>query len=123
MITHSSIHFSCGMLAGIIVFLPAVINRWKTGKPLFRLLLMQFLCSIALAALAASPSLLTRIGFPEEIFNHPAGNLFFFYPFINSLFSSGGTYSGPAMMFITFGIQYCITVIAVFRAESLSVDK
>ena len=114
--THSTLHFAFGFLAGIALCLPRLIAAWKHGQPVFHILLAQSALSLALGILAAFPSVLSHAGVPREYFTAIWANVFLLYPIIHSLGSSGGSLTGPAAILVLFSAQYFIAVRAVYHA-------
>lgn len=116
LMAHSSFHYAIGMTAGIIICMPLTVRRWKENKPLFHILLFQFICANFLGVWATLPVFLVKAGLSHCLLSHPSANFFFFYPVINKL-ASGSTYYGPVMIIALFMFHYFLVIVAIYRVK------
>jgi hypothetical protein len=114
---HVTLHFSLGMAVATACMAPALRTAWENRTPLAGLFRKWFTFCYLLGIYAVVPSLLRRMGLPNELCDGWWMNLFLFYPLVKKVLSFGGMPLGGAVMFTFFTLQYGITVIAIIRQK------
>jgi hypothetical protein len=109
---HSTLHFALGMAVGSIPMLPPLLSAWARTKPLAPPFARWFAVSYGVGLFAVVPALLRNLGVPDALCDHPAMNVFLFYPWIN-IAKPGAITSGPLILGAILGGQYALLLAAL----------
>ena len=115
--THTAFHFAVGLTVGTLLALPRVMELWSSGDPLYGRIRQWILLSNALGILAVVPAVLVKIGLVSGPLHGWGWNIFLLYTFFET-FWPNTTILGAAATTGLLGLQYIVTVAAVFRARA-----
>jgi hypothetical protein len=114
---HVTLHFSIGMLIGLLCMGRLLLGAWRGGRPLAGLCARTILLALALGVYASIPSLLRRLGVPDAVCDGWWMNVFLGYPLIKSIFTCGGMPLGGLAVTAAFGAPYLFLLVAMRRAR------
>lgn len=115
---HVTLHFSVGMLIGMLCMSRPLLPAWRDGRPLAGLCARAMVLALALGVYASIPSLLRRLGVPDDVCDGWWMNVFLGYPLIKSVFTAGGMPLGGLAVTAAFGAPYLFMLAAVRRARN-----
>ena len=113
---HAALHFTAGMVVGMVVLAPMLHRNWQAGCKLAPTVMSWLLGSWGTGIWAIIPSLLRYAGLPESFTGGWWMNLFLFHPLINHR-GPHATIIGAALLVGTFITQYTLIVMAIIRVR------
>jgi len=114
---HAALHFSAGMVAGMVLLAPRLKQAWQTRSQLYAAVKWWILAAWGLGFVAIVPSMLKFAGLPAPFCSGWWMNLFLLHPLLN--------YFLPQNLIVTsfiFGglitFQYSVILAAILRYSS-----
>ena len=105
---HSAMHFGLAIVTGTTAFLPFLLRSQHNKEKTWPIMRNCLLFSYALGIFGLIPSGLIKIGVPYWFCSGWWMNVFFLYPLINDLRSSGGALVGEFLIIGAFFLQYFV---------------
>lgn len=120
--TESIFHFGVGLTTGTVLFLPGLVRRMLAGNRMSGFFTKWFMVAFGLGFVAIAPGLMARAGMPVRFLAAPWMNIFFFFPFLNSV-RRGGFIIGTACVLACVAVMYGALLLAIARGRRKSRRK
>ncbi len=112
----SIFHFAVGFAAGTVLFLPALVRRFRTHSKMSAFFVRWVATAFGLGGFAVVPGLLGRMGLPASRLADWWMNIFVLYPFLNSI-KKGGFIVGTSVVIACATLMYGALLLAILMAK------